>query len=966
MCALAAVMATGIAAGEAANGEALQRALSEKYELPPIEVEGVEGSRITVKNPGDSLLHGETGVVFRASEGRKIGECVVDVAFSGQLALEMIRGRFPERGDRVYLGERRPPNPAFSGTFHGETGVSGVFSYTQRVSVSVDLARSTATWTVRAPFKEKPAEWRWRADRLGKPGERLTRADDESVALRLEGETLVFAQDGREIARLAKGEPPQPPALSDPWARRVWPSFSGWRRLDGRPQEHEYGEAPSRDPVSGLEAYLTGAGIGLRDLNGETVKTCRIDGSIGCLAFRPGGEWVAFWQRSRNADPFQQTGWKRLSLADGRMEDVAEAQGWKMPPLRLSESVMAGPGGHCQIGLWYEWLYPADGGIRVPHTFLCAREIQDPPVDGGEVVPPGRPWASRSASARDGKMIRLDRPEEWRRALPVALGLGASGQWMYGAVEQNGETNWWAADVVWTEHVPHKTLQPLIGAPVPLRDAFDNNANNWTTWKTERGNVTIQGGKLVVNSVVSAFSGSAELPRWYVDFACAVTAKNRGGASDTSFGLALHSVDEKVMTCFNVTDGGSWHVAAGVYRDKWEWRLVENGDGVPGGRFAEHRLRVVRKGARCVFEVNGQALVECEGPVGEVLPRLFAAAGGEGGACVVFDDFEITPETEPQQRVQADAARTGTFEEASAQAGSNAKDIFVAIVGANTERKPLGFGSVWPRSGFAPMRHGVDADIAETTFANSSDYFTVLLDGPRYGKAEWSPFVAGLDWPDFAGGGVPSMTGAGRLTAANNIWTVAADVTDDMPDVIPVLVSRNVDPASLIPEGDDLRTQRVRPSRVFASPFGGEGFVLIYKGGAVLRCEWKYANLHTLYRGQDARDIRAALQRIKYLTPDGQDGGDAPPALEAVIRPVYPIGARRRGEEGTVTLDVTVAASGCVVRVKIVKSSGFSELDLSAEQTVSKALFKPARRNGSPIESVASISLAFRLRDQRD
>jgi hypothetical protein len=134
-----------------------------------------------------------------------------------------------------------------------------------------------------------------------------------------------------------------------------------------------------------------------------------------------------------------------------------------------------------------------------------------------------------------------------------------------------------------------------------------------------------------------------------------------------------------------------------------------------------------------------------------------------------------------------------------------AKDIFVAVIGANTERKPLGLGSAWPRSAFTPIGHGMDADIAEMTFANSSDYFTALIDGHRIGKDDWSPFVVGLDWTTFAGGGVPPKEGAGRLTAANNIWTVAANVTDDMPDVIPVLVSRNVDPSSLVPGGDDLK-----------------------------------------------------------------------------------------------------------------------------------------------------------------
>lgn len=98
------------------------------------------------------------------------------------------------------------------------------------------------------------------------------------------------------------------------------------------------------------------------------------------------------------------------------------------------------------------------------------------------------------------------------------------------------------------------------------------------------------------------------------------------------------------------------------------------------------------------------------------------------------------------------------------------------------------------------------------------------------------------------------------------------------------------------------------------------------------------------------------------------DGGaagriDAQPSLDRAIRPVYPLGARRRGEEGTVVLDVRVAADGRAGGVTLILSSGFPELDRAAERAAAQARFNPATRGGRPVESAARLTLVFRLRD---
>lgn len=90
---------------------------------------------------------------------------------------------------------------------------------------------------------------------------------------------------------------------------------------------------------------------------------------------------------------------------------------------------------------------------------------------------------------------------------------------------------------------------------------------------------------------------------------------------------------------------------------------------------------------------------------------------------------------------------------------------------------------------------------------------------------------------------------------------------------------------------------------------------------------------------------------------------DAHPSLDRPIRPSYPIGARRRGEEGTVILDASVGEDGRTTGVTLVSSSGFPDLDRAAVRAVEQARFKPGARDGRPVASFARLTLIFRLRD---
>jgi len=75
-------------------------------------------------------------------------------------------------------------------------------------------------------------------------------------------------------------------------------------------------------------------------------------------------------------------------------------------------------------------------------------------------------------------------------------------------------------------------------------------------------------------------------------------------------------------------------------------------------------------------------------------------------------------------------------------------------------------------------------------------------------------------------------------------------------------------------------------------------------------------------------------------------------------KPKYPMIAKRRGIEGTVVLDISLAADGRVSQAIVIESSGSSALDRSALQTV-----KSWRFPASPFNSLSSFKqrITFQL-----
>ena len=216
------------------------------------------------------------------------------------------------------------------------------------------------------------------------------------------------------------------------------------------------------------------------------------------------------------------------------------------------------------------------------------------------------------------------------------------------------------------------------------------------------------------------------------------------------------------------------------------------------------------------------------------------------------------------------AMSSGVWSANVSAVGCRGRDIYVSIVGANSEREPFGLPPVWP-SGGVPLTNGVE-DIAAVVFSNSTDYFNYLYDGKNVGTDHWRPFVSGFDFTRLAGAGVSACI-SGKLEPENNMWTIAMNVRDDMADIVPILITRNIDASSLaakVTDKDGTKSLRFDPE--WETPFGNKGFVMIRKGGAIFKARAKYMSYGIVYSKQTFDTSvdeygRTVTKPLTYLTP---------------------------------------------------------------------------------------------------
>ena len=111
---------------------------------------------------------------------------------------------------------------------------------------------------------------------------------------------------------------------------------------------------------------------------------------------------------------------------------------------------------------------------------------------------------------------------------------------------------------------------------------------------------------------------------------------------------------------------------------------------------------------------------------------------------------------------------------------------------------------------------------------------------------------------------------------------------------------------------------------------------------------------------ETAKPESAAAVRDKARDERAQVVSD-PVALNRIV-PSYPRSARRKGHEGSVTVEITVAADGLVGGAEIVGSSGHAELDAAALDAARTAHFAPATVDGATVSGRLRLTFDFRLK----
>jgi len=78
-------------------------------------------------------------------------------------------------------------------------------------------------------------------------------------------------------------------------------------------------------------------------------------------------------------------------------------------------------------------------------------------------------------------------------------------------------------------------------------------------------------------------------------------------------------------------------------------------------------------------------------------------------------------------------------------------------------------------------------------------------------------------------------------------------------------------------------------------------------------------------------------------------------------KPEWPKSSLRNEETGTVTLSFLIGTDGHVADSKVIKSSGFRDLDKAALNGIGKCRFKPGLTDGKPTEAWMQMQYVWTL-----
>jgi len=110
---------------------------------------------------------------------------------------------------------------------------------------------------------------------------------------------------------------------------------------------------------------------------------------------------------------------------------------------------------------------------------------------------------------------------------------------------------------------------------------------------------------------------------------------------------------------------------------------------------------------------------------------------------------------------------------------------------------------------------------------------------------------------------------------------------------------------------------------------------------------------------------------VVVATPPAPPAPPAPPSVVTASdlgtrmvsgeAPRYPVESRRKHEQGTVVLSLTLGTDGAVSSISIARSSGFSRLDDAALRAVRKWRWSPTFRGGQAVMVKGQVEIPFVL-----
>jgi hypothetical protein len=206
-----------------------------------------------------------------------------------------------------------------------------------------------------------------------------------------------------------------------------------------------------------------------------------------------------------------------------------------------------------------------------------------------------------------------------------------------------------------------------------------------------------------------------------------------------------------------------------------------------------------------------------------------------------------------------------------AAVATRGRDIFIAMTGANSEGGSLQQYLLWPKTCLATTNHV--GDVPAQVFKTSTEYFEMLLKKNAEDTSNTVTSVPFIDASKFSGAGIPRCPLGQKLTSTNNLWLIAANVTPEDSDRIPLLITRNVDVKEIeraINYGittNDFITKIPLGKGEYKTPFGNKVFVCVRKGGGTFSCKARWATLGTLFDNKELPPRDPSKPPIVYLMP---------------------------------------------------------------------------------------------------